>query len=137
MTLERDFQNEWQFVRSNAREKIKFTPTLTAHGDALREAALAGCGIVRHLGCHIENDMRSGLLLRALPDRDCLGGLPIVAIYRKSKPSLSPIDAVVGQLAQAFLQVVTDGARSLGSGRQGRNLVDQQFSLVRFHDLQA
>ena len=47
LTMERDMQDEWQFAKSDAREKIKFAPTLTAYGEELREAALAGCGIVR------------------------------------------------------------------------------------------
>jgi DNA-binding transcriptional LysR family regulator len=102
LTLERDVQDEWHFVRSDAREKIKFTPTLTAHGEELREAGLAGCGIVRLLACHVEDEMRSGALVRVLPDWECLGGLPIVAIYRKTRPTLSPVNAFVGHLAHAF-----------------------------------
>jgi LysR family transcriptional regulator for bpeEF and oprC len=102
LTLERDVQDEWQFAGSAAREKIKFAPTLTAHGDELREAALAGCGIVRLLACHVEDEMRSGALVRVLADWECLGGLPIVAIYRKTRPTLSPVNAFVGHLAQAF-----------------------------------
>jgi LysR family transcriptional regulator for bpeEF and oprC len=102
LTLERDVQDEWKFARSGPHEKIKFVPTLTAHGDELREAALAGCGIVRLLACHVEDEMRSGALVRLLPDWECLGGLPIVAIYRKTRPTLSPLNAFVGHLAQAF-----------------------------------
>ena len=66
LTLERDVQDEWQFARSGVREKIKFTPMLTAHGDELREAALAGCGIVRLLACHVKDEIRSGTLLPVL-----------------------------------------------------------------------
>jgi DNA-binding transcriptional LysR family regulator len=102
LTLERDVQDEWQFAKSAAREKIKFTPTLTAYGEELREAALAGCGIVRLLACHVEDEIRSGALLPVLPDWECLGGLPIVAIYRKTRPALSPVNAFVGHLAQTF-----------------------------------
>jgi DNA-binding transcriptional LysR family regulator len=102
LTLERDVQDEWQFAKSDAREKIKFAPTLIAHGEELREAGLAGCGIVRLLACHVEDEMRSGALVQVLPDWECLGGLPIVAIYRKTRPTLSPVTAFVGHLAQAF-----------------------------------
>jgi DNA-binding transcriptional LysR family regulator len=102
LTLERDVQDEWQFARSAAREKVKFAPPLTAYGEELREAALAGCGIVRLLACHVEDEMRSGALVQLLPDWECLGGLPIVAIYRKTRPTLSPVNAFVGHLAQAF-----------------------------------
>ena len=102
LTLERDVHDEWQFVKRNAREKIKFTSKLTAHGDELREAALAGCGIVRLLACHVEDELRSGALKQVLPDWECLGGLPIVAIYRKTKPRLSPTNAFVSHVAREF-----------------------------------
>lgn len=103
LTLERDVHDEWQFARPGAaRIKIRFASRLTAHGDELREAALAGCGIVRLLACHVEDELRSGALVHLLPDWECLGGLPIVAIYRRTKPRLSPINAFVSHLAHAF-----------------------------------
>ena len=102
LTLERDVQDEWQFARADAREKIRFAPTLTAYGDELREAALAGCGIVRLLTCHVEDEIRSGALVQVLPNWECIGGLPIVAIYRKTRPALSPVNAFVGHLAREF-----------------------------------
>ncbi len=102
LTLERDVLDEWRFARPDAREKVKFAPTLIAHGEELREAALAGCGIIRLLACHVDDELRSGALLPVLPDWECLGGLPIVAIYRKTRPALSPVNALVGHLAQAF-----------------------------------
>jgi hypothetical protein len=51
-----------QFAKPGAREKVKFASRLTAHGDELREAALAGCGIVRLLACHVEDELRTGAL---------------------------------------------------------------------------
>jgi DNA-binding transcriptional LysR family regulator len=102
LTLERDVQDEWQFARLGAREKISIAPTLIAHGEALREAALAGCGIVRLLACNVEDELSTGALVRALPNWECLGGLPIVAVYRKTRPRLSPIQAFVTHLGQAF-----------------------------------
>src|SRR5262245_55418969 len=48
LTLERDVQNEWSFSKAGVRRKIKFVPSLLVQGvDALREAGLAGCGIIR------------------------------------------------------------------------------------------
>ena len=57
-----------QFAKPGAREKVKFASRLTAHGDELREAALAGCGIVRLLACHVEDELRTGALVQVLPD---------------------------------------------------------------------
>jgi len=102
LTLERDVHNTWQFARSGARQKIKFFPKLLVHGDALPAAGLAGCGIIRLLECHVEDELRSGRLVRVLPDWDCVGGPPIVAIYRKAKPTLPRVSAFVRHLAQNF-----------------------------------
>lgn len=99
--MERDVHDEWQFAKRGARERIKFTSRLTAHGDDLREVALAGCGLVRLLGCHVEDELRSGALVQVLPDWECLGGLPIVAIYRKARSTLSPVNAFGSHLARA------------------------------------
>ena len=102
LTMERDVQDEWQFAKGDRRERIKFTPSLTAYGEELREAALVGCGIVRLLECHVQDEMRSGALVRLLPDWECLGGLPIVAIYRKQRPTLSRVSAFVRHLSETF-----------------------------------
>jgi DNA-binding transcriptional LysR family regulator len=102
LTLERDVQDEWQFIKSNKRQKIKFAPKLITDGEALREAALAGCGIIRVCAWEIADQLRSGTLLQLLPDWECLGGLPIVAIYRKSRPTQSRINALVQHLAREF-----------------------------------
>ena len=110
LTLERDVHDEWQFTRTAERKRVKFAPTVTAHGDELREAALAGCGIVRLLACHVEEEIRSGSLLRVLPDWDCLGGMPVVAIYRKTRPTLSPVSAFVEHLVLSFRQYDKAGA---------------------------
>src|SRR5262249_40932865 len=101
LTLERDVQDEWQFVRSNRHEKVRFAAKLIADGEALREAGLAGCGIIRALACHVEDDMRSGALVRVLSDWDA-GNLPIVAIYRKTRSTLPRVSALVRHLKQEF-----------------------------------
>jgi len=102
LTLERDVHDEWIFSRSGDRERIKFAPRLTAHGDELREAALAGCGVVRLLACHVEDELRRGALVRILADWDCLGGMPIVAVYRRTRPRLSPMTTFVEHLVREF-----------------------------------
>jgi hypothetical protein len=89
-----------QFAKAGAREKVKFASRLTAHGDELREAALAGCGTVGLLAWHVEDELRTGALVQVLPDWECLGGLPIVASYRKRRPRLSP--AFASHLLRAF-----------------------------------
>lgn len=102
LTMERDVHDEWIFVKDAARERVKFEPGLTAYGEELREAALAGCGIVRLLECHVDDELRSGKLIRLLPDWRCLGDLPILAIYRKQRPTLLRVNAFVKHLASSF-----------------------------------
>jgi DNA-binding transcriptional LysR family regulator len=102
LTLERDVGEEWQFAKPSKREKIRFTPNLIADGEALREAALAGCGVIRVLACAIADELKSGELRQVLPDWDCLGGAPIVAIYRKTRPTQTRINAFLQHLAREF-----------------------------------
>jgi LysR family transcriptional regulator, regulator for bpeEF and oprC len=102
VTLEHDVQNEWQFAKSSARHKVKFVPKLLVQGDALRETGLAGCGIIRLLACHVQEEFRSGSLVQVLTDWDCIGGPPIVALYRKAKPTLPRVSAFVRYLVEAF-----------------------------------
>lgn len=102
LTLERDVQDEWQFVKPSKREKIKITPKLIADGEALREAALAGYGVIRVLEWEIADQLRSRTLLQLLPDWECLGGLPIVALYRKIRRSQPAINALLQHLTREF-----------------------------------
>jgi DNA-binding transcriptional LysR family regulator len=108
LTLERDVLDEWQFTKSNKREKIKFTPKLTADGEALREAALASCGIIRTYACNTDDQLRSGTLVQILADWD-LGGVPVTATYRRTTATLARINALVKHLVHEFRPY--DGAR--------------------------
>ena len=47
-----------------------------------------------------DDELRSGALVRALPDWECLGGVPIVAIYPKT--TLSPASVFVRHLTEEF-----------------------------------
>jgi len=99
VTVERDVQSEWQFVRSNQRHKVRFVPKLLAQGEALREAGVAGCGLIRLSACHVEDELRSGRLVAVLTDWECTGAPPILAFYRKAKPTLPLVRALVEHLA--------------------------------------
>jgi len=103
VTLERDIQDEWLFVKSSLRQKIKFVPKLLVHGaEAVREAGLANCGIIRTLAGGVEDELRSRKLVRVLADWECSGAPPYMAIYRKSRPMPPQIDVFVRYLADAF-----------------------------------
>lgn len=102
LTLERDVQDEWHFAKKGERKTFRFTPRLITDGEALREAALAGSGVIRVLAWEIVDQLRSGALVQVLPDWECFGGLPIVAIYRKAKQTQPRINALLQHLAKEF-----------------------------------
>src|SRR5262249_23919454 len=86
VTLERDIHDEWQFARPHARQRVRFSPKLMIQGvDGLREASVAGCGIIRMVGWNVEEELRSRKLVRILSDWECTGTPPTVAIYRKTQ----------------------------------------------------
>ena len=70
--------------------------------DGLREAGVAGCGIIRMVGWNVEDELRSRKLVRILSDWECTGTPPTVAIYRKTQPMLPQISVFVRHLADAF-----------------------------------
>jgi LysR family transcriptional regulator for bpeEF and oprC len=103
LSLERDLQVEWQFAKSQARHRVKFVPKLLVQGvDALREAGIAGCGIIRLNAWNIEDELRAGKLVRVLPGWECPGAPPMVAIYRKTRPMQMQVSVMVRYLAEAF-----------------------------------
>jgi DNA-binding transcriptional LysR family regulator len=102
VTLERDVQDEWRFTKAGAVEKVKFFPKLLVQGEALREVALAGCGIIRLLACHVQDELRSGDLVQILTDWNCGSGPAVVALYRNAKQTRPRVSAFVQHLVQAF-----------------------------------
>jgi DNA-binding transcriptional LysR family regulator len=103
VSTESDVQYEWSFSKSHLRQKIRFKPKLLAHGtDTLREAALAGCGLIRLMSWNVDDELRSGKLVPVLSDWTCLGSSPLVAIYRKTRPMPLQVRMFVRHLAEAF-----------------------------------
>ena len=104
LTQEHDVHDEWQFAKAQVRRTIKVTPTLLVQGtDALREAALAGCGIIQPLIWHVEDELRSHALVPILTDWKCPAGQrPMVAIYRKTRPMRLQVSLFVKHLVEAF-----------------------------------
>jgi DNA-binding transcriptional LysR family regulator len=85
------------------RQRVKLIPSLFAQGhDALREAGLAGCGIIRTGACHVEDEIRSRTLVPVLAEWDCTGMQPYVAIYRKTQPALPQVNVFVPYIADVF-----------------------------------
>jgi len=103
VSLELDIADEWQFAKSHLRQKVKFDPKLRIQGiDALCEAGIAGCGIIRLLAANVEDELRSRKLVPVIPDWECTGGTPMLAIYRKTRPMLPQVSVFVRYLTEAF-----------------------------------
>lgn len=103
VSMERDIQNDWVFSKSPMRQRIKIVPKLLVHGsDAVREAALAGCGLVRLSMWNVDDEIRTRKLIPVLTDWDTLGAPPMIAIYRKTRPMLPQVSAFVRYLGEAF-----------------------------------
>jgi DNA-binding transcriptional LysR family regulator len=78
ITLEMDLLNECGFTKSKIRQNVKIVPKLLVQGaDALREAALAGCGIIRCLACHVEDELAAHKLVPVLTDLELVNYLPL------------------------------------------------------------
>jgi len=103
VSLDRDIVDEWRFARGDERQKFKFIPQLSIQGvDALCEAGLAGCGLIRVLAANVEDELRSGTLVPVLPNWECTGAPPMIAIYRKTRPMIPQVSVFVQHLADAL-----------------------------------
>jgi DNA-binding transcriptional LysR family regulator len=103
LTLAGDVRNEWHFVKSQVRQKVKLVPRLLIQGtDPMREAGVAGCGIIRLTADQVEDELRAGTLVPVLSDWNCTGAGPMFAIFRKTRPMLPQVSVFVQHLAEAF-----------------------------------
>jgi DNA-binding transcriptional LysR family regulator len=125
VTTDHDVQTEWQFIRRGQRQNIKFTPKLLVHGtDGYREAGAAGCGIIRLLACHVEDELRSGKLVRLIHDWQSTWSPPIVAIYRKSRPMPLQIGLLIRHLIESMKRYDAADTNPVGS----QNRIDEAKS---------
>lgn len=81
----RTVHNEWDFINNNVKIKVKISGDIQCNnGDALRIAAIQGCGIAQlptyMVGLDIQSGRLNALLEEYEPDK-----LPIYAIYNHRK----------------------------------------------------
>jgi DNA-binding transcriptional LysR family regulator len=91
----------WRLFRGTEESTVNFTPRLLANnGEALRQAALAGLGVVLQPEILLAGDVREKRLVRVLPEWST-SARPMHVVYvadRQATPKLqSFIDFVVGQ----------------------------------------
>jgi len=93
--------DDWTFERAGERKTIKIArPALISDDrEGLLAAMLGGAGLSR--SGHFEPEwIKSGRVMRALPDWDVPGGFPMYAIYRRT-PRLAPRIAAFLEFARA------------------------------------
>ena len=76
--------DEWRFARGGEERLVTVPRTLvTDDREGLIDAVLAGGGLMR-IGMFDPSLMASGRLRRLLPDWECVGRVPVFALYRRT-----------------------------------------------------
>lgn len=116
ISLERDVAKEWRFAKSSQSQTVRVTPKLLVQGaEAICEACLAGCGIARTITPNVDDELRTGVLVPLLPDWECTGAPPVIAVYRKTRPIVPQVGLFVRYLADAFRHYdIRSNARTIG-----------------------
>ncbi len=92
----------WEFRRGTEREVVKVPSALvTNEREGLVAAALSGVGLVR-IGFFDPALIASGQLKRVLGDWECIGGPPLYALYRKTRPLPGKIAAFLDFAEEAI-----------------------------------
>lgn len=95
-------RNEWQFSRAGKHYAVRVKGPMQANnGHLLREAALAGMGIVREPSFNIGDDLRAGRLVRLLPEY-ASNELTICAVYPSRQHLSAKVRSFVDFLAEQF-----------------------------------
>lgn len=97
--------NEWRFESAADTQTIEVAGSFTANGiESLRQAAIAGVGILRASSFVVNDAIRSGRLVPILKGYMVQSDIPIFALYPSNR-HLSPkirafIDYLDGRLSQ-------------------------------------
>jgi DNA-binding transcriptional LysR family regulator len=95
-------RNEWQFTRDGKVQAVRIKGPLQANnGHLLREAALAGMGIVREPSFNVGDDIRTGTLVRLLPEYQT-NDLAIHAVYPSRQHLSAKVRTFVDFLVEQF-----------------------------------
>lgn len=88
-------KRHWNFIRDEGNFAIHVNDRLSInHGEALRQAALAGAGIIMQPEVLLQQDFASGDLIRLFP-HEHLAERPISMIYRQDKFSTPKMKAII------------------------------------------
>jgi DNA-binding transcriptional LysR family regulator len=91
-------RGRWRLLQSEGEQTVTFTPRLrTNNGESLRQAALAGIGVVLQPEVLLEDDVKSGRLVRVLPSWK-LPARPLHLVYAR--------DRLMSPKLQAFIEFI-------------------------------
>lgn len=95
-------RDEWQFSKDGRVHKVKIRGGLVANnGDLLREAAVAGMGVILQPSFIVGDAVRQKKLVPLLPDYE-IGTLPIYALYPSRKHLSAKVRTFVDFLVERF-----------------------------------
>lgn len=98
----RSIRDEWEFVRDGKTNTVRVKGRLDANnGDLLREAAIAGMGIIEQPSFIVGDAIRQKKLVPLLPDYD-RPKLAIYAVYPNRKHLSAKVRTFVDYLADRF-----------------------------------
>jgi len=88
-------RRNWHFQRDGEGLDIPVNDKLSInHGEALRQAALSGAGIIMQPEILLKKDFESGSLIR-LFENECLVSKPVNMIYRKDRYTTPKMKAII------------------------------------------
>ena len=94
----------WTFRSGEREERANLSPTLVANSiEVLHRLALAGSGAALVGEYAVADDLRTGRLVRLLPDWD-IGDIPVLAIYPDNRRISTKVRTFVDFLAQRLKQ---------------------------------
>jgi DNA-binding transcriptional LysR family regulator len=94
--------DRWRLIRGKDEQRVTFTPKLRVNnGEALRQAALAGLGIVAQPEILLADDMRDKRLVRVLPQWS-LPERPLHIVYVRDRQATPKLRCFVEFVTQRF-----------------------------------
>ncbi|WP_340613917.1 LysR substrate-binding domain-containing protein [Xenorhabdus thailandensis] len=88
-------RRHWHFLTENGDLNVPVHDSLSInHGEALRQAALSGAGIIMQPEVLLKQDFESGALIRLFPDEN-LASKPVNMVYRQDKFATAKMKAII------------------------------------------
>jgi DNA-binding transcriptional LysR family regulator len=95
-------RGRWRFIRDKHEQIVTFTPSIRVdNGEALRQAALAGAGIIVQPQVLLGDDVREGRLIHLLPQWS-LPERPMQLVYLRDRQTTPKLKCFVDFIVEKF-----------------------------------